>query len=361
MMLLIISCSDDGNSVAPILKPTIASISQRTVSIGDLITIYGKNFGTVPDSSFVSFAGTRAIDYASWNDTEIKVKVPEGSKSGKLFVKVSELFVKVEHQNSNEIDITIITSKTSPNEMILIPAGTFQMGNTGAYWGVIDEKPIHTVTISRAFYMSKYEITQSQYLAVMGNNPSYFIGDNLPVERVTWYNAVGFCNALSQLEGKTPCYTINGADVTCNYEANGYRLPTEAEWEYACKAGATTDFYSGSLIHEKDSPIDPYLDTIGWYWGNANRTTHTVGQKQPNAFGLYDMSGNVFEWCWDWYSSYSSTAVTDPIGALSGAERSARSGSRTCYAYCCRSTFRGHSNPVNSFDDTGFRIVRVGN
>ena len=250
----------------------------------------------------------------------------------------------------------------TPNiDMVVIPADTFQMGNTGAYSGDSDEKPVHTVTISKAFYMSKYEVTQKQYQAVMGNNPSHFKGENLPVERVTWYNAVAFCNALSQQEGKTPCYTINGTNVSCNWDANGYRLPTEAEWEYAAKAGTSTDFYNGSLTNTNCTPIDANLDNIAWYCGNANNTTHPVGQKQANAFGLYDMSGNVWEWCWDWYSSYSSTAVTDPTGASTGSDRVYRGGSWNRNALNCRSAYRSFNTPSNDFNRMGFRLVRVGN
>ena len=251
---------------------------------------------------------------------------------------------------------------TITNDMILIPADTFQMGNTGAYSGDSDEKPVHTVTISKAFYMSKYEVTQKQYQAVMGNNPSHFKGENLPVERVTWYNAVAFCNALSQQEGKTPCYTINGTNVSCNWDANGYRLPTEAEWEYAAKAGTSTDFYNGSLTNTNCTPIDANLDNIAWYCGNANGTTHPVGQKQANAFGLYDMTGNVCEWCWDWWSnSYSSTTVIDPTGASTGSYRVYRGGSWYGNADQCRSTYREYRTPSFNYDYIGFRIVRVGN
>lgn len=355
MMLFIISCSDDSNPVEPEKKPTISSISSDSVQIGELIIIYGTNFGTVRDSSIVSFGGAIAIDYTSWSDTLIKVKIPEGAKSGFLWAVVNG-------KKSNEVQI-IIKIKTAPTiEKVLIPAGTFQMGSTGAYLGSSDEFPVHTVTISRAFYMSKYEVTQKQYQAVMGNNPSYFAGETLPVERVTWYNAVAFCNVLSQLEGKTPCYTVNGTNVTCNWDANGYRLPTEAEWEYAAKAGTTTDFYNGSLTNPSCTPIDANLDNIAWYCGNSNETTHPVGQKQPNAFGLYDMTGNVWEWCWDWWSnSYSSTTVIDPTGASTGSYRVYRGGSWYGNADQCRSTYREYRTPSFNYDYIGFRIVRVGN
>ena len=247
--------------------------------------------------------------------------------------------------------------------MVLIPAGTFQMGNTGACleW-TSDEALVHTVTISREFYMSKYEVTQKQYQAVMDTNPSKFKGENLPVERVSWYNAVSFCNALSQQEGKTLCYTIqNDTNITCNWDANGYRLPTEAEWEYAAKAGSVSDFYNGSLSNLYWQPLDMNLDNIGWYGGNSGGKSQAVGQKQPNKFGLYDMSGNVHEWCWDWWSGrYSSTAVSDPTGPSSGSDRVHRGGSWEDYSYYCQSAYRDRFAPNYRNSYSGFRIVRVG-
>ncbi len=245
------------------------------------------------------------------------------------------------------------------NEMVLIPAGTFQMGNTGAYSGYSNEKPVHSVTISRDFLMSKYEITQKQYEEVMGTNPSYFKGENLPVEMVSWYDAVEFCNKLSDMEGLERCYSGSGADIVCDWDANGYRLPTEAEWEYACKAGTTTDFYSGSLTNENCDPIDANLDKIGWYCGNSESKTHEVGQKEPNVFGLYDMSGNVWEWCWDWYGNYTNTAVTDPKGNSSGSFRVLRGGSWIDYAFYCRSAYRSSKIPDLSNHNYGFRVSRT--
>jgi formylglycine-generating enzyme len=233
------------------------------------------------------------------------------------------------------------------------------MGNTGAYSGVSNELPLHTVTLSMRFYMSITEITQAQYRTVMGTNPSYFSGDNLPVETVNWYEAVAFCNALSMRDGFTQCYTINGTNVTCNWTADGWRLPTEAEWEYTCKGGTSTDYYNGSLTNADCTPIDANLNSIGWYCGNENNTTHQVKLKQANAFGLYDMSGNVSEWCWDLYEAYSNTAVTDPTGASSGISRVIRGGSWGDFAKFCRSALRCYRDPDTRIDGFGFRIVRI--
>ena len=274
-----------------------------------------------------------------------------------LAIAMMLFIISCSKNDSNPVE----PEKTVTNPMVLIPAGTFQKNQTGAYGGPSVDFPIHTVTISKAFYMSKYEITQKQYEAVMDTNPSTFIGENLPVEKVTWYNAVAFCNALSLKEGKTPCYMINDTNVTCNWEANGYRLPTEAEWEYACKAGTTTDFYSGSLTNPDCSPLDMNLDKIGWYCGNSNYTTHPVGQKEPNAFGLYDMSGNVNEWCWNWFSADSNAAVTDPTGSTSGFYRVIRGGNFNVHAHDCLSVKHNAGTPSLIYDGLGFRIVRAGN
>jgi len=268
---------------------------------------------------------------------------------------VSIILISCSSDSESAVDINGSTKK----DMVLIQPGTFQMGNTGAYAGLYDEKPIHTVTISKAFYIGKYEVTQKQYQAVMNANPSEFKGDNYPVETVTWYDAVAFCNALSKQEGLTPCYTINGTDVACNFNADGYRLPTEAEWEYACKAGITTDFYNGILTNMMFEPLDTNLNKIAWYGGNSDSVTHPVGQKLPNLNGLYDMSGNVREWCWDWYGLYSNEAATDPKGTVLDSNRVLRGGCWSNSARNCRSSFRDLELPTPLIKDgsNGFRIV----
>ncbi len=187
----------------------------------------------------------------------------------------------------------------------------------------------------------------------MGNNPSRFKGDNLPVERVSWYDAVEFCNRLSRKEGLTPEYTISGKDVTWNRSADGYRLPTEVEWEYAARGGNKSRGYrfSGS-----DDPKE-----VAWYSANSGEKTHPVGQKKPNELGIYDMSGNVWEWVWDWYDSdhYSSSPASDPTGPYTGSLRVLRGGSWRSDARDLRSANRSSGGPSVSLINLGFRIVRT--
>jgi len=263
-----------------------------------------------------------------------------------------------------------VNSHSTTIEMIQIPGGSFQMGSTSS--GYSDERPVHTVTLS-AFKMGKYEVTQAQYYAVMGSIPSgaYGVGVNYPVYYVNWYDAIVFCNRLSMREGLSPAYRINGStdpsawgsvptssDSTWNAVeivsgSNGYRLPTEAQWEYAAKGGNGSPgnyTYSGSNT----------VGNVAWYSSNSDNKTHEVGKKSPNGLGLYDMSGNVWEWCWDWYGSYWSSAQTDPQGASSGSYRVLRGGSWHKSAESARSTYRSSSSPYKYFDYYGYYISYFG-
>ncbi|WP_461255942.1 formylglycine-generating enzyme family protein [Treponema sp. R80B11-R83G3] len=233
--------------------------------------------------------------------------------------------------------------------MIRIQGGTFTMGspsNEHGYTIGISETQ-HQVTVS-SFSIGRYEVTQKEYKEVMGTNPSNFKGDNLPVEWVNWFEAIDYCNKKSQNEGLTPAYVRNGSKVTWNRGANGYRLPTEAEWEYACRAGTTTAYNTGAVIN----------DNTGWYDTNSGGKTHPVGQKPANAWGLFDMHGNVYEWCWDWYGNYSSGSQTDPMGASLGVYRVVRGGTLYSPAGNLRSAFRKNIGPIARFDNLGFRLVR---
>ena len=242
-----------------------------------------------------------------------------------------------------------------------IPAGSFRMGNiTGHSAGSSTELPVHEVSLG-AFLMWRTPVTQAEYESVMGTNPSRFSGDNHPVEQVPWFDAVAFCNELSKLENLDTCYVYTDDDIICDFTANGYRLPTEAEWEYACRAGTETDFHTGNLTHIYDSPLDSALNAAGWYRGNSDNTSHPVARKQPNAFGLYDMHGNVWEWCWDWFQNdyYATSPVENPKGAASGSTRVLRGASWYRYARFARSANRFSSLPEIVNPDYGFRVVRI--
>ena len=231
-------------------------------------------------------------------------------------------------------------------EMVQIEPGTFIMGSPANELGCYDVEKQHQVTLTKRFYLGKYPVTQKEYQAVMGNNPSYFKGDNLPVEKVSWDDAKRFCSKLN--------------DLKRNELPAGYRfdLPTEAQWEYACRAGMTTALNNGLNLTSKDGRC-PHLDEVAWYGENSDRKTHPVGQKKPNAWGLYDMHGNVYEWCNDLYADYPSRAVTDPTGPASGSNRVLRGGSWDNNAQYCRSAFRYGNDPSNRNSNVGFRVALV--
>jgi formylglycine-generating enzyme required for sulfatase activity len=232
-------------------------------------------------------------------------------------------------------------------EFILIPAGEFLMGSTqdeidrlvqryGDDWRKYFERelPQHQVRISQSFYLGKYQVTQAEWQAVMGENPSSFKGDpNRPVENVSWNEVQQFIRKLNEKEG-----------------SNKYRLPTEAEWEYAARAGTTTAYSFG------DAPDQ--LGEYAWFDDNSGNTTHPVGQLKPNPWGLYDMHGNVFEWVEDWYGKYPAEPVTDPTGPPLGADRVLRGGSCCVGADYCRSAYRRDWLPATRLDGLGFRLAR---
>jgi formylglycine-generating enzyme required for sulfatase activity len=215
---------------------------------------------------------------------------------------------------------------------VLIPAGEFLMGSAD---GDDDEHPVHTVRISQPFYLGQYAVTQTQWQAVMGSNPSQFTGDlNRPVESVSWEDAQEFIRRLHARE--------DGAT---------YRLPTEAEWEYAARAGSTTAYSFG------DDPRQ--LSEYAWYSENSGGQTHPVGQLKPSAWGLYDMHGNVWEWVQDWYGPYTAAAVVDPAGPPSGSARVIRGGGWDYDTSYCRSAYRNDATPGYRIDSLGFRLLRL--
>ncbi len=288
-------------------------------------------------------------------------------------------------ETTNERESTTIDETESAfitDGLILVEGGTFSMGSND---GETDEQPVHTVKVS-SFYMGKYEITNQEVVDVFthgiesgalfvdsitvknnyGNKQElldlddedcqivYSRGrlavqpgkENNPVIEISWYGAVVFCNLLSEMRGKDPAYNLS--DWSCNFTANGYRLPTEAEWEYAARGGNNHDGYEYSGSNTAGD--------VGWYSSNE---THPVGGKSPNSLGLYDMAGNVWEWCFDWYGSdyYSSTSLVDPEGPDSGSDRVLRGGSWGSDTSGLRCANRGRLNPANSGSNLGFRVV----
>jgi formylglycine-generating enzyme required for sulfatase activity len=247
-------------------------------------------------------------------------------------------------------------------EMILVEAGSFQMGSVDGY---ADEQPVHTVHISRPFYIAKYEVTFEEYDRFCDDTLRSRLDDrgwgrgNQPIIHVDWYDATDYCNWLSEKEGLSPCYSGKGKFVECDFSANGYRLPTEAEWEYAARGGTKSQgfTYAGS----------DNLDEVGWYADNSNDRLQPVGQKLANELGLYDMCGNIFEWCWDWYGEdyYAASPASDPLGPPPPQSpnpwdfnRVRRSGSWREDAVNIRASVRSFDGP-NYPGDNGFRLVRT--
>jgi formylglycine-generating enzyme required for sulfatase activity len=220
-------------------------------------------------------------------------------------------------------------------ELLRCPAFAFIMGSPADEMDRSNDETQHLVTISKPFWMGKTEVTQGQWQAVMGNNPSGFKCNDLPVERVSWDDAVSFCKKLTERAKAA-------GTLPAGYE---YRLPTEAEWEYACRAGSTGSF-AGTGV-----------DDLGWYSSNSDRKIHAVGTKQANAWGLYDMHGNVWEWCQDRYEVYPEGAVTDPTGPATGANRVCRGGCWLIGAKGCRAAYRGRGQPGSRNNFMGFRVA----
>ena len=217
-------------------------------------------------------------------------------------------------------------------DMVRVEAGTFTMGATAEMKKPgVDEKPTHRVTLTNDYYIGKYEVTQALWKAVMGNDSSYFKGDNLPVDQVSWDDCQEFISKLNRITGKM------------------FRLPTEAEWEYAARGGNKSRGYQYSGSSN--------LSDVAWYSGNSGDVTHAVGTKQPNELGIYDMSGNVLEWCQDWYGKYNRSSQVNPTGANSGSFRMYRGGSWSYLARSCRLSFRGSGTPGYRGISLGLRLV----
>ena len=243
--------------------------------------------------------------------------------------------VQVPAVPSNTISDDVITIPVKDGiciEMVKVEAGTFMMGATSEMKNPYDdEKPVHQVTLTNDYYMGKYEVTQALWQVVMGKNPSYFKGDNLPVNYVRWKDCQRFISKLNSMTGRK------------------FRLPTEAEWEYAARGGKKSRGYQYSGSSN--------ISDVAWYDGNSGDKTHPVGTKQANELGIYDMTGNVLEWCQDWYGSYYSSSQTNPTGSDSGSVRVSRGGGWNCNASYCRLSVRFYYTPDFRLDILGLRLA----
>lgn len=336
LLFTIIGC-DETTLIIEGGKPRIDKIVPSDILIGDTIDIYGNNFGDPSIYSYIFVGDTTKIPSSKclqWTISKIKIIVPK--------VNFNKIFVIVDKDTSNIYPIKV--NFIPKIDTVEIAGGNFIMGSSD---GLKDEQPEHEVSITGTLIVSKYEISQRIFTQVMGYNPSIIKDNRLPVDSIEWNVAVDFCNKLSELYGLTPVYTFTGNNALWDTLANGWRLPTEAEWEYLCKAGSNSD-YSGSNV----------VDHLGWYSMNSGLQSHPIGTKQANFFGIYDMHGNVWEWCWDWYSSeyYLYSPKTNPKGPTDGTKRVARGGSYNQGNSFARSSNRFYQTEF--LPQTGIRIVR---
>ena len=278
---------------------------------------------------------------------ELNVNADGYKKHHELFELVAGETVRKQVQLKEGSDIVSFKSAIGI-EMIAVIGGNFQMGSES---GSSDEKPVHTVAV-RDFYIGKYEVKQSQWEAVMGRKTSQQSGNDSPADNISWNDAIEFCNKLSEKEGLTPCYSGSGKRTKCNFIANGYRLPTEAEWEYVAKGGMENEQFAFSGSNN--------CDEVGWYSVNSSRHTHPAGVKQPNGIGVYDMSGNVWELCWDWYDSnyYKDSPLDNPTGPSHGSKRVRRGGGWDNQETNCTVSSRQQASLSRSFPNIGFRLCR---
>jgi formylglycine-generating enzyme required for sulfatase activity len=259
-----------------------------------------------------------------------------GGASASVALKLPESSVAKKKEISESLVLPEELTNSIGMKFRLIQPGTFMMGSPASEAGRDSNERQHQVTLTQPFYMGIYPVTQSEYARIMGSNPSYCKGDRHPVEKVSWEDATEFIQKLNGLSEERAAGRV-------------YRLPTESEWEYACRAGSSTAYCFG----EDEARLGEYA----WYGKNSGNKTHPVGQKAPNAWGLYDMHGNVWEWCSDWQGGYPSGSVTDPTGASTGSYRVLRGGCWSNEAASCRSAFRLRFVPSDRYSPLGFRLA----
>ena len=311
--------------------------------VGDVLDAEGNVIKPLVKKNYETWVylthGSRQMQVTAKNNLPLMVKFAD---YGVESVEKNRTYVLVLNQGSmtsNPLSADVITIPVKDGiniEMVKVEAGTFVMGNTNEYLKALiptieDDEPKLEVTLTNGYYIAKYEVTQALWQSVMGNNPSGFKGDDLPVEWVSWNDCQNFISKLNSITGKK------------------FRLPTEAEWEYAAKGGKKNHNYGFSGSSD--------CNDVAWYYGNSDRKTHPVGTKQPNDLGIYDMTGNVSEWCQDWKGSYSNMPQTNPTGVIGGSDRVTRGGSFCSEMISCRSSYRCSYNPDSRRIYIGLRLV----
>lgn len=342
------------------------------VSREQMTTIFWRYAGSPPadgagayqDETAIASYAAAAVDWAAANNIVAPVSAGVfAPKSDATRAQVADALMNYSLRQSGS---TPVPPADTNDDFVLISGGTFQMGSPASEPERSSDEVQHSVTVS-SFYMAKTEVSQRDYQAVMGNDPSETQGDDLPVTNLTWYDAIQYCNKRSEAEGLTPCYTVSGTTVTWDRSANGYRLPTEAEWEYAARANTTTPFSFGDYVHNSDANCYNaygYNNDASGNWVNGSdsylRRTVAVDQYAANAYGLRNMHGNAAEWVWDWYGAYDTQASGDPAGPEGGNAKIVRGGGWNDHPKHIRSAYRGAQPADVALYSIGMRPVRNG-
>ena len=318
----------------------VFKLQDTTTFYSDTFTLYGENLGSITDSNYLVINDNvkiASVDCINWTQSKIQFIVPSLPLQSTIYVVVDGKKIYYDAQNYYQ---NIVVYPYPKFDYVLIPAGSFDMGSD--VFGIVNEQPIHNIMLTKDIYVSTCEINQRLYSVINKENPSTIKYNDYPVYNVSWFDAILFCNKLSILDDLQPVYEIIDSAVYFETDANGWRLPTEAEWEY---------FANISIDNEKK------LLEYAWFYTNSALNPHNIGKLKANKYGLYDVLGNVWEWCWDYYREdyYSITPLVNPTGPLTGTDRIIRGGSCDDGKIIVRKEYRTKNK---SNEKIGFRIVR---